>query len=63
MAIHIQDGPGVYKPTAEEIREACRKVQEEWSEAIRRKRCAFGKRPVEIQEVNTIESFGNGWKY
>lgn len=58
-----QDGPGVYMPTAEEIREACRDIQKQWTAATRRKRCAFAERPVQMQEVNTIESFGNWWKY
>ena len=65
MAIHIeeQDGEGVYKPTAEEIRERCREVQSYWTEAIRAKRAAIKPRNFDIQEIDTIATFGNGWKY
>lgn len=65
MPIHIeeQDGPGVYKPTAEEIRERCRDVQESWSPAVRAKRASVKPRPADIQEIDTIATFGNAWKY
>lgn len=65
MAIHIeeQDGPGVYMPTPEEIRERCREVQEKWSPLVRAKRAAIKPRQFDIQEIDTIATFGNAWKY